>query len=82
MSAFTHQSGVTERMLAMTEKSLRASLMESRLSPDRMATIALPSTSIDGLLGMLGDPSDSEFWYRRRQFIMFFAMTREAQEQV
>lgn len=79
MSAITHQSGVTKRMLAVTERSLRTSLLESRLSPDGMATIALPSTSIDGLLGMLTDPSGSEFWYRRRQFITYFGMTREAQ---
>lgn len=77
MSGFSEQSGATRRMLAVTERSLRSSLEDARRDAQGMSTISLPATAIDGLLGMLQDPSTPEFWYRRRQFIVFFGMTGE-----
>ena len=67
---------VDERLLAATMTGLRDALGEARQTSDCQTTVVLPSTAIDGLLGMLRDPSTAEFWYRRRQFIVFYGRSR------
>lgn len=74
---------INERLVNATAAALEDALETARRADPAVATVTLPATAIHGLLGMLRESIDDEFWYRRRQFIVFYAklVLAEAQQE-
>lgn len=65
---------IDERLVNETFRSLESALEAAQRNPEGHAAVSMPAVVIDGLLGMLRGPDAGDFWYRRRQFIVFYAM--------
>lgn len=65
---------IDKRLVNETFLSLENALKAAQRNPDGHTTITMPAVAIDGLLGMVRGPDDGDFWYRRRQFIVFYGM--------
>lgn len=72
---------IDDRVMNAAIEGLHEARKAARLTGAGTADITLPATAIDGLIGMLRDPIDAEFWYRRRQFIFFFGLQAAATAQ-
>lgn len=65
---------IDERLVNETIRNLEAAREVARHNDEGYATLRFPAVVIDGLLGMVRGPEAPDFWYRRRQFIVFYAM--------